>query len=79
MLKSVGWFAAGAVVATAAVTRLIPANTSTCCQRVAYGARTVIAERTGPFASVTAWTLDALGLTKHIPSLLDRLGVPLDF
>jgi hypothetical protein len=72
------WFALGAVTATILVTRIMPANESNCCARVAYGARDTIAGKAGPLSGFVADALDALGLTKHLPSVLDELGVPLD-
>lgn len=72
------WFVAGALVATALVTRIKSANTSTCCQRVALGARGKIGGYAGPLAPLAEGALDGLGLTDHLPGLLDTLGVPLD-
>lgn len=73
-----GWFVVGALAATAVVTRIMPANTNSCCARVAYGVRDKIADYAGPFDFLVKGTFDVLGLTKHLPGLLDTLGVPLD-
>lgn len=72
------WFALGAVTATILVTRIKTANTSNCCTRVAYAARDKIADQAGPLSGVVGDALDALGLTSHLPGLLDTAGVPLD-
>ena len=72
------WFALGAVTATVVVTRIKKADSSTCCLRVAYGARDKLAGYTGPFSDFTSGLLDNLGLTKHLPGILDSLGVPLN-
>lgn len=77
-MKAIGWFALGAIAATAIVARLTPANESQCCQRVAYGARDKLAGYAGPLSGLVSGALDGLGLTKHFPSLLERAGVPLD-
>jgi hypothetical protein len=77
-MSGVGWFALGAVAATIIMTRVRPANESNCCQRVAFGARDKIAGFAGPLDGAVSGALDTLGITKHIPSILDDFGVPLD-
>lgn len=72
------WFALGVLAGVVVITRVHPANESTCCQRVAYGARDKIAGYAGPLDGVVSGILDATGLTSHIPGILDALGVPLD-
>lgn len=72
------WFGVGLVVGVVVITRIKPANTSSCCTRVAYGARDTIAGYAGPLDSVAAGALDFLGVTNHLPGLLDQLGVPYD-
>jgi hypothetical protein len=76
---NVGSFVLGGLVATFVVANLIPANESSCCQRVAFGARDKIAGLTGPFEDAASALLDATGITKTLPGLLDKLGVPKDF
>ena len=69
--------ALGVAVGVSIGTRLVPANTGNCCARVAAGARDQIAEATGPFAPLTAFALNLLGITPHLPRLLDDAGVPI--
>jgi len=71
-------FALGAILGAVVILHLKPANTSTCCQRVGFGARNFIAEKTGPLEGVVKDFVDSIGLTPHIPSILDEFGVPLD-
>lgn len=73
-MRAALWFLAGATVATVVVTRLVPASETSCCHRVAIAARDRIASKTGPLASLTSGLLDGLGLTNHLPSLLDTFG-----
>jgi hypothetical protein len=73
-----GWFALGLVVGVAVMTRVKAANTASCCQRVAYGARDKIAGYAGPLDGLVSGLLDGLGITDHIPGILDQLGVPAD-
>lgn len=73
------WFAVGVVAGVVVFSRIKTANESTCCQRVAYGARDKISGLAGPFDGLVSGVLDGLGLTKHLPGLLDTLGVPVDF
>lgn len=54
------------------------ADDSSCCQRVAYGARDKLAGYAGPFSGLVSGALDATGLTKLLPGLLDDLGIPKD-
>lgn len=54
------------------------AKDSSCCERLSYGARDKIAGYTGPFSGLVSGGLDALGLTKLLPGLLDATGVPKD-
>lgn len=54
------------------------ASETSCCQRVAFGARDKLAGLTGAAAPLTAGALDALGLTGLFPGLLDAAGVPKD-
>lgn len=77
-MSGAGWFALGVVVGVVVITRIVPATDTSCCERVAYGARDKIASYTGPFSDVTKGLLDGLGLTPLIPGILDTLGVPKD-
>ena len=70
----IGGFAVGAVL----VLIMKPASESTCCQRVAFGARDKISSFAGGASGTVSGALDATGITKHLPSLLDAFGVPLD-
>lgn len=54
------------------------AQESSCCSRVAFGARDKLAGYAGPFGSVVAGALDATGLTSLLPGALDAFGVPKD-
>lgn len=72
------WFALGAVAGIAVTAFLIPADPSQCCERVAFGARDKIAGLAGPFSGLVKGVFDVSGLTKILPGLLDRLGVPTD-
>jgi hypothetical protein len=54
------------------------AKESSCCQRVAIGARDKLAGYTGALAPLTSTVLDYSGLTNVLPGLLDGLGVPKD-
>jgi hypothetical protein len=76
---NVGSFVLGGLVATFVVAVVLKPNESSCCQRVAFGARDKIAGLTGPFESAVSALLDATGITQTLPGLLDRLGVPKDF
>jgi len=71
-------FALGAVLGAVVILHLKPANTSTCCQRFAFAVRDAIAEKAGPLEGVVKDSIDALGITQHIPSIFDEFGVPLD-
>lgn len=75
-MNGAAWFALGALVGVVVVTRIKSANTSSCCKRVAIGARDQLAGYTGPFDGATSALLDGLGLTEHLPGLIDQLGVP---
>jgi hypothetical protein len=77
-VSGLGWFALGALAATVVVSRLVPASETNCCQRVAFGARDKIGSLAGPFDTVVTSGLDMLGITKHLPKILDDFGVPLD-
>lgn len=77
-MSNTGWFAVGLLVGVVVITRIHPATDTSCCQRVAYGARDKIAGYAGPFSGLVSGALDGLGLTQHIPGLLDTLGVPVD-
>lgn len=72
-------FVGGLLVGVALVTRIKQANESTCCQRVAFGARDTIADKAGAAGGLVSGLLDGLGLTKHLPGLLDTFGIPVDF
>lgn len=56
--------------------RLLRAKDSSCCERVAIGARDKIAGMTGPLSPLTSKVLDATGLHALVPGLLDVFGVP---
>ena len=72
------WFAGGLALGVFLVANIKRANESSCCQRVAFAGRDVIADFAGPASPLVAGVLDAFGLTKHIPGILDTLGVPTD-
>lgn len=55
------------------------AKESSCCERLAYGARDKIAGYAGPFAGLVSGGLDLFGLTPLLPGLLDTAGVPKEF
>lgn len=74
-MGKLGYFALGAIVATVAWLRLKPANTATCCATLAKAERDKIAGYAGPLSGVVSGALDGIGLTDHLPSLLDSLGV----
>lgn len=77
-MKGAAWFFGGFALGVFVIANLKQANESNCCARVAIGARDTIAGAAGPAKGIVAGALDALGLTKHLPSILDGLGVPLD-
>ncbi len=77
-MSSTGWFLLGVAAGFVVITRLVPADPSSCCQRVAFGARDKIAGYAGPFSGLVSGALDGLGLTPLIPGLLDTFGVPKD-
>jgi hypothetical protein len=77
-MKGALLFGGGFLVGLALMSRIKPANESNCCKRVAFGARAVIADGVGPLGGFVTGAFDALGLTQHIPRLLDEFGVPLD-
>lgn len=72
------WFIGGALLGVAVMSRIKPANESSCCKRVAIGGRDKIAGYAGPLSPLVGGALDALGLTDHIPGILDQAGVPYD-
>lgn len=76
-MKSAGLILLGVIAGVAVSAALRPIETS-CCQRVAVGARDTIAGYAGPFGGLVAGALDATGLTSVLPGLLDKLGVPVD-
>lgn len=67
-------FAAGLAIGA----HFLRAQESSCCQRVALGARDKLAGFLGPFSGLASGFLDGTGLTKLLPGLLDSLGVPKD-
>lgn len=73
-MKGLLWFGLGALVATVVITRITPANESSCCKRVAQGARDKIDDALGG-TGVVGGILDGLGLTEHLPSVIDTFGV----
>lgn len=68
----------GFLIGVALMSRLKQAPESSCCRRVAFGARDTIAGKAGPLSGAVAGILDGLGITEHLPSLLDVFGVPYD-
>ena len=76
-MTGVVWFFVGTVAGMAAIALIAPVESS-CCKRVAYGARDKIAGYTGSFAGATSALLDATGTTNALPGLLDLFGVPAD-
>ncbi len=70
------WFVGGLLTGIALVSLIQPANATSCCQRVAAGARDKIAGEFGPFSGIVSGFLDTTGLTEQLPGLLDTLGVP---
>lgn len=77
MFGKLAFFALGVGAGVAITARLKPANTSNCCARVAVAARAEIGDRSG-LGSIAENILDKLGLTAHLPSLLDAYGVPIE-
>lgn len=77
-MKFAGGVFVGVLAGIAIAMVIAPANESSCCQRVAFGARDKIAGLAGPFEGLVAGALDVTGLTKVFPGLLDKLGVPAD-
>ena len=71
------WLAVGVGVGAVLVLQLRPANTDVCCQRVAIAARDQIAAATGT-GRIGATLLDFLGVTKHLPAIIDGAGVPIE-
>lgn len=72
------WFAGGLALGVFLVANIRKATDTTCCQRVAFGARDKIAGFAGPAEGLVSGALDVFGLTKHLPGILDTVGVPLD-
>jgi hypothetical protein len=77
-MKETGYVVLGLVVGVAVGSLMFRAQESSCCQRVALGARDKIAGYTGPFSGAVGGILDATGLTNLLPGLLDAAGVPKD-
>jgi len=71
-VNGVGWFALGAVAALVVASRFGPATTSTCCARVAAGARERVSDAYGEGAAAIG---DAIEIWPHVPDVLDWLGV----
>jgi len=71
-----GSFALGVGLGLVVALHLTPANTDSCCTRFNDAARDKIAGYAGPFSSLVSGALDGLGITPHIASILDALGVP---
>jgi hypothetical protein len=67
--------AVGAAVGFAIASRLRPANESSCCRRVAAGARDRVGVECGPFGLICQSLGDALGVWPHAPEILDRWGL----
>jgi hypothetical protein len=67
-------FAAGLAIGV----HFLRAKETSCCQRVAFGARDKLSGYAGPFSGLVSGALDGLGLTSLLPGLLDGLGVPKD-
>ena len=74
-MNGAAWFALGALVGVAVFSRIKPANTTSCCTRVANAARDEIAGKAGPLAPVVSGALDVIGVTPHLPGLIDQLEV----
>lgn len=72
------WFGGGLVLGVAVVARLKPANESNCCKRVENGIKAEIVDTVGPLGSAINGVFEGLGLSTHLPRLLDDFGVPLD-
>lgn len=66
-------FAGGVAVGVAIMARLKPASEASCCRRVAAAARAQVNDAT---AGVGGSILDLLGLSDHLPALIDAAGVP---
>ncbi len=77
-MKIVGWLALGVVAGFALHAWIAPASESSCCKRVAFGARDKIAGKAGAAGDVVSTLLDITGLTDALPGLLDKAGVPAD-
>jgi hypothetical protein len=69
-----GAFVVGVIVGA----RFLRAAESSCCERVALGARDKIAGYAGPASGLVSGALDATGTTQLLPGLLDLFGVPKD-
>lgn len=80
-MKPVSWgsLGIGVVVGLFVSAYVLRSNETSCCQRVAFGARDKLAGLAGSLEGVVAGVLDATGITQTLPGLLDRLGVPKDF
>lgn len=77
-MSSTLYFLAGLGIGAVAILWMKPAPESSCCKRVAFGARDRISGYAGPLEDVVSGLFDATGLTPHLPSVLDALGVPHD-
>lgn len=75
-MSGAGWFALGLFGGIALTVHLLPADPSSCCERLANAARDKIAGYAGPFSGAVSGLLDGLGLTQLIPGALDLFGVP---
>lgn len=71
-------FGGGLLLGVMVMSRLKPANESNCCKRVEFGIKAEITDAVGPLGGAINGAFDALGLSKHLPRLLDDFGVPLD-
>ncbi len=70
--RDVAFVALGAALGLLITLQLRPANTSSCCARVAAGARDRAVDELGGWAGAVG---DAFGVWPHVPTLLDQLGV----
>lgn len=70
--REVAFLAGGAALGFLLTLQVRPANTSSCCARVAAGAREQAVDALGGWAGTVG---DLFGLWGHVPAALDTLGV----
>jgi hypothetical protein len=75
MLRAGAWLAIGAGLGFVLALRVRPAVDSSCCERVAVGARDKVGALCGSWGGTCQELGDSINLWPHIPSLLDAFGV----